>query len=254
MASRLLNSGDCEKVSKLALCFPWQHICLRLVLKSRLKRLLLGSGRHGRRIPFGLYKGLVLSIDPASEMSFWLGLYEVETTPWLRTAGREATIMVDVGAGYGEMSAWALRQPDMKRVLAYDSKPQRWPVFRENMALNGMANDHRLTAIEGLFLGGEESSAALAALESLPEPILFKIDIDGGEEAVLKRMRDLLASRQCLLLIETHSEELDVACGELLESAGYRIRRLSPAWWRQIIRERRPIGFNQWIVAQRPSP
>lgn len=222
------------------------------MLKENLKKVFLGSGRHGRRIPFGLYRGLTLSIDPASEMGLWLGSYEAETTPWLRKAGTRVRSMVDVGSGYGEMTAWALHQPNMEQVLAYDSKAQRWAIFRENMRLNGFADDSRLKSFEGYFLGNKEDSDSLELLESMPEPILFKIDIDGGEEVVLKNMRPLLASRQCLLLIETHSEPLDAACGNILRSAGYHVQSIGPAWWRSFLSERRPIGFNRWIAAERP--
>jgi len=222
-------------------------------MKSFLKHALLGHGRTGRRIPFGLYRGLTLSIDPASEMRLWLGLYEAETTSWLRAAGRQARSLVDVGAGYGEMTVWGLSQPIMKKVLAYDSKPERWPVFRENLALNGLPGDRRLSAVEGMFLGGEDDERSLAALQALPEPVLMKIDVDGGEEAILQKIAQVLPAKRMLVLIETHSEALDRACRQLLTEGGYHVRSIKPAWWRAIIKEHRPIGFNQWIVAERSA-
>ncbi len=70
-------------------------------MKSFLKKVLLGEGRQIRKIPLGLFAGLKLSVDPSSETSLWLGLYEAELTPWLRKAGRQARCVVDVGAGHG---------------------------------------------------------------------------------------------------------------------------------------------------------
>lgn len=220
------------------------------MLKRTLKKLLLGSGRRGRRIPFGLYRGLTLSIDPASEMGLWLGLYEAETTPWLRSAGRRACSLIDVGAGYGEMTAWALRQPRIEKVLAYDSKPQRWMVFRENLAHNALTGDQRLSAVEGWFLGGDDDERSLAAVQALPEPVLLKVDVDGGEEAILRKLQEVLRAKQMFVLLETHSEDLDRACRDLLAQAGYKVGRIAPAWWRRVVKERRPIGFNQWLVAE----
>ncbi len=219
-------------------------------MRGFLKSALLGTGRSGRRIPLGLYSGLTLSLDPSCEMGLWLGTYEAETTPWLRRAGSTARSLVDVGAGYGELTVWGLKQPRMERVLAYDPKPERWPVFRENLALNGLTGDPRLLASEDWFLGADDPAAAERLFAELPEPVLVKIDVDGGEEIILERMRRVLFSRRLLLLVETHSPELDAACHDLLRDDGYRVHRITPAWWRCLVREQRPIGFNQWIVAE----
>ncbi len=218
-------------------------------IKAFFKKALFGTGRSGRRIPFGLYRGLILSIDPACEMSLWLGTYEAETSSWLRWAGKEAQSLIDLGAGYGELTVWGLKQRRMKCVLAYDPKPERWPVFRENLALNYLTNDARLEAREDWFLGGDAPDAAMQLFAELPEPILMKMDIDGGEEIVLKKLRDVLRQKQVFCLIETHSKELDEACHSLLKDAGHEVKRLAPAWWRKLINEQRPIGFNQWLVA-----
>ena len=218
-------------------------------MKTIVKQLLLGTGRRGRRIPFGLYKGLVLSIDPTVETSFYLGLYEVETAPWLRQAVLQAQSLVDVGTGAGELSMWGLAHANIRRVLAYDASPERWHIFRENQQLNGFEADERLTAVEGRFLGRQQQGEAEEILGCLPEPILFKIDVEGGEEAILERMRSFLATKRCLLLVETHSKMLDESCRRVLEAAGYEVRSLTPAWWRCFWPENRPLPFNQWLVA-----
>lgn len=220
-------------------------------MKKLLKKLLVGEGRAGRKIPFGLYKGITLSIDPAVESNFYLGLYERETVPWLRGAGRKARSLVDAGAGCGELSAWGLSQRNIEKVMAFDSSPDRWPIFDENMRLNGFDRDDRLTAVHGMFLGPDDASDADRIIGSLPEPILLKIDVDGGEQAILENMRHLLSRKRCLFLIETHSRELDEACYRILEEARYRVSRIRPAWWRCILPEQRPSEFNQWLVAER---
>lgn len=220
------------------------------MLKNLIKTWILGTGRKSRVIPFGLYKGLTLSIDPAVETLFYLGLYERETYAWLRHAIRKASTLIDAGAGYGELSMWALRYPHVQRVLAYDPSPARWPIFEENRKLNGFEGDARLTGIQGMFLGpGSESAGHL--LEALPEPILMKIDVDGGEVAILEGLHDFLRRKQCLFLIETHSRQLDADCQSLLKQANYRVDVVSPAWWRCFVPEQRPADFNRWLVAER---
>jgi hypothetical protein len=220
-------------------------------MKQRLKQLLFGRGRRARKIPFGLYRGLVLAIDPSSEMMFFFGLYEAETARWLKDAGRQARSLIDVGAGRGEMDVWGLRQSKMERVLAYDASPHRWPIFRENLRLNGLAGDARLMAVEGFFPADGDPQNLLDLLAPLPEPILLKIDVDGGEEAILEHMRPALADKEMLILVETHSKTLDRNCAGILQGCGYSVRQIGPGWYRRFVPERRPIDFNQWLVAEK---
>lgn len=220
-------------------------------MKQLIKRLFLGEGRNARRIPVGLYRGLTLSIDSGSESLFYFGLYEAETNPWLRRYIREAKSVVDVGAGCGELTMWALSKPGVQRVLAYDASPSRWGVFRENLRLNKREHDGRLNAVEGMFLDGEDAKDGGASFfAQLPEPILLKIDVDGGESYILDLMRPALSRKRFLILLETHSRELDDYCFKLLEDAGYRCRRIAPAWWRSMFAEQRPELFNRWIAAE----
>lgn len=225
-----------------------------MTMKRVLKKLILGEGRRPRRIPAGLYRGLTLSIDAGSEAMFYAGLYEAETNHVLRRFIAKARCLLDVGAACGELTAWALRSPRIERVLAYDVSPQRWPVFHENMRLNGFDGDERLAAVEGWFLpDGEPPESVERFFAELPEPIMVKIDVDGGEGTILQRMADVLRKHDCLVLLETHSKDLDEYCFGVLCSAGYRCERIAPAWWRRFIPERRPIEFNQWIAAEKPS-
>ena len=217
-------------------------------MRALAKSLLLAPGRRPFRIRLGLFRGLRLAIDPACETTLLLGLYEVETAPLLRRSARHMRSMIDVGAGYGEMTAWALRHAMVEKVLAYDPKPERWPVFQTNMELNGVSNDSRLVAVADYF-PGEPGSEDL--LLSLPEPVLMKLDVDGAEFAVLHQIRRVLQQRRFQVLVETHSLELDGDCRCFLAELGYHVRTVPQAWWRRWIPERRPIGFNQWLWAER---
>lgn len=198
----------------------------------------------------GLYRGLTLVLDPLTESSYYFGTFERETHSFLRSAGAAAHSFVDVGAGGGELVTWALNQPNIERVLAYDSSPDRWNLFWDNMRANGRESDPRLSTFEATF-AGENFTQDLKCIDTLPEPILFKMDIDGGEQAVLERLQDFLQRRSVLALIETHSKELDTACAEIFRGAGYSVSHLGPASWRTLLPERRPVAFNQWFTAQK---
>lgn len=221
------------------------------LVKKYIKHLIFGEGRKPRRIPCGLYRGLTLSIDAGQESLFYFGLYEAETNPWLRRLARNAKTFIDVGAGCGELTAWALRIVGMEKVLSYDVSSSRWPIFSENMRLNGFDADPRLTRVQDFFPSGDQVAVADALFADLPEPIFMKIDVDGGEGAILNCMRDILVRKRLSLLVETHSKQLDEECFEILVKAGYNCRRIEFAWWRCIFPEQRPEAFNQWIAAWR---
>lgn len=223
-------------------------------MKTWIKQRILGRGRNPHRIPFGLYRGLTLSIDTGSESLFYFGVYEAETNSVLRRFARRAQSVLDIGAACGELTVWALRQPGIKQVVAYDAAPNRWPIFRENIRLNNLENDQRLTAVEGWFLPTDgPPDEAERLLGNLPQPIFMKIDVDGGESGILERLQPILRSKACLLLVETHSKTLDDDCFCQLQEAGYSCKRIAQSWWRKFVPEQRPADFNQWIAAEPPS-
>jgi hypothetical protein len=98
---------------------------------------------------------------------------------------------------------------------------------------------------------GQMSLDALAA--DRPGPVFVKVDVDGGEVAVLRSGPRLLARADCSLLLEVHSEPLEADCVALLRKHGYECRPINPAWWRRVVPEHRPIGWNRWVLADRPA-
>jgi hypothetical protein len=213
--------------------------------KSRLKKILLGQGERLRKIPFGLYKNLFLLIDPACETLLWLGLYERETYPWLRKEGRKARTGIDVGAGHGELTLWLLRHRSMKQVYAFEPDAQRWAKFEANLAANPLDPDISLELSHEFFMG----SKAKETVQKAQEPILLKIDIDGGEYDLLRELQEELRNKDVHILLEVHSMELNEKCRVLLEGIDYKVSEIPMAWWRKFIPEQRPLGFNQWLVA-----
>lgn len=216
-------------------------------MRNVLKRWLLGEGRRIRKIPFGLFQGLSLSVDPGSETSLWLGLYEAEVTPWLRKAGRQARSVVDVGAGHGELSVWALRQPKVEKVLAYEPDESRWPILAENLQANGLSRDARLQMVKDFLT----PSRARQDLQSLPEPVLLKLDVEGAEREILEILQDLLREKSFLIMVEVHSAAIRQETEARVRACGYRVTSIPRGWWRRLLPERRILDFNQWFVAEK---
>lgn len=216
-------------------------------VKEALKKWVLGQGRQIRRIPLGLFRGLNLSVDSGSETSLWLGLYEAEVTPWLRKAVRKARSVVDVGAGHGELTVWALRQPGVEKVLAYEPDRARWPVVAENLEANGFSRDPRLQMVKDFLT----PSRARHDLQSLPEPVLLKLDVEGAEKEILETLEELLREKFFLILVEVHSAAIRHDTEARVRACGYRVTSIPRGWWRRMVPERRILEFNQWFVAEK---
>jgi len=84
-----------------------------------------------------------------------------------------------------------------------------------------------------------------------PEPVMLKIDVEGCELDVLHGARSLLESGSCLLVVETHSVELERDCVAFLEELGYKTQVIDNAWYRVLIPESRPLPHNRWLSAER---
>lgn len=219
-------------------------------LKSSIKRTLLPTEAKPRRVLSGAFRGLEMEMDLQSSMQFWAGLYERETYPWIARFGAGCASGIDVGAAKGEFSLFLMKRTEATRVLAFDPSPEHDVTFSRNLALNGLADDVRLSRHAEFVGAGQAGSIRLDAfLDELPSPLFAKIDVDGAEVEVTEGMSGLFPKRRVRLLVETHSAELETRCVEMLQLCGCRTRVVENAWWRALIRDQRPIGFNRWLVA-----
>lgn len=214
-------------------------------------KFLLPRGRAPHRILSGPLAGIRLQLDLHSEFRIWLGLYERETFPGLRRMLAGCHSAIDLGAAKGDLTILCLRQPEMQQVVAVEPLDREREQLAANLALNGLANDPRLLLHPGY--AGQGEGPLWRTLEDLatglPEPIFIKVDIDGPEAEVLANARTTLASRQCRLLVETHSPEAEAGCLATLRETGYTCAIIHQAWWRLFLPERRPIPHNRWLIA-----
>jgi hypothetical protein len=210
-----------------------------------LKRLFLSSRRQPIKIRFGAFCGVRLHAVPADSLQIIFGLSERETYKYIRQAMRRATWFVDIGAGFGEMSIMFDKSSRLGPIVAV--KPWSMDILRENIALNGQS---RIVLIDR-YLGTEPGQLAL---DDLPvprdRPGFIKLDADTAELAILRSGRRLLAEARPLLLVETHSAELERDCSALLAGLGYRLGIIANARWRALIPEQRPIPHSRWLWAE----
>lgn len=209
------------------------------------------KGNLPRTVKSGAFRGLRFKIDLSAATQFWLGLYERETYRWLQKLISGIASAVDVGAAAGEYSIYLLSRSSADPVLAFDPNPELSDQFSENLSLNFFDQQQRLTRIP-VFLGSRSSHNCKRLdefINRLREPIFLKIDVDGGELDVLRGAENILRTYRTRILLETHSHVLERECVDELRRFEFTTRVVKNAWWRLIIKDRRPIGFNRWLVA-----
>lgn len=215
-------------------------------------RPFLPAGLHPRRIRGGFFAGLVVLLDLRCEFQHYVGLYELELARYLRRFTFRARSLIDLGAAKGELAIRCLLHPGVRRVVAVEPCAPELAQFRQNLHLNGLADDARLHVHAGFAGAGEgplwRTLDQLGA--DLPEPIFLKIDIDGPEAEVLTTGAQVLR-RDCLILVETHSLEAERGCIDQLHEHGYHTRIIERAFWRRFLPETRVISHNRWLIAAR---
>lgn len=220
-------------------------------LVSGLKNLLVPAALKPHRILTGPFKGLCMTLSLQHQSQFYLGLFERETYPWLERLATGITTAIDIGAAHGEYTLYFLARTGATKVFAFEPDLSCMPALHENLNLNGLGPSERLE-LSSKFLGASVNDPYISLdslAPSIRSPCFVKLDVDGGEELVLHgatRFNSLPAIRW---LIETHSEQLEVACDKILQAAGFQTRIIPNAWWRIFLPELRPIAHNRWLAA-----
>jgi hypothetical protein len=218
---------------------------------SAIKNWLVPSGTKPRSIQFGAFKGLRMNLDLRSQTQAWLGLAEREVFACLRAFSRLAKTGIDIGAADGEYTLFFLSQPNIKQVFAFDPS-ERFPAdLSANLALNGFNGARRSKLIKKYVSNTEDDNHC--TLDSfaidLEGPCIVKIDVDGGEGAVLQGAPKFLDRKDVSWIIETHSLDLERECEQILSAKGFSTKVIKNAWWRVVIPEQRPIPHNRWLAA-----
>ena len=212
-------------------------------LVRRIKETLLGSAPRPTRIALGAYRGVVRRMAPHNTVQVRWGLWERETYGYLRKA-LSAAWVIDVGSGWGEMCALFAMKSRAAPIYAVD--PKDADKTADTLALSGVAD--KVTVLGCLI--GAKPDLPLDDIAVSPGRGFIKIDVDGAEMDVFESGRTLLAEHKPMILLETHSAELERQCQAFLEGLGYRCTIIPNAWWRKVIPERRAIDHNRWMWAE----
>lgn len=254
IGTRILGSLAAQRVYRWFRAIP--------ILGSALQRvvqLTLPAGYRGWvRVPRGLAKGLHVLVDPRYELGYVRGDYEPWLGELLQRWLRPGDTFVDVGAhiGYVSLCAARLVGPDGV-VVAFEPDPDNFARLQANTIRNNLIHViHAVKAAigsargEGLFrraspessrVGGHladrvegDSEHARVPLLSLDDwdnelqPRVVKVDVEGGEIAVLRGASRIMNAARSRWVVELHGQEAREQVLGLLNSAQYQVRLLRP--------------------------
>src|SRR2546423_882402 len=189
-------------------------------MRQFIKRLVLPRGRRVRRLRGGIARGMVMEIDLAHQLQRLWGFDERELLGIFRRMIPRAKSLVDIGANDGYYTMAFLRS-NAERVVACEPGPVMERLI-QNAIRNGYRPDDRFI-IERRLVGRDDGGVTIAELvKDLPQPVLLKVDIDGGEFDLLQSAESCEDLSGLHWLIETHSPELEQQCIAWLSAHGFR--------------------------------
>lgn len=213
-----------------------------------LKNRLVPQGTQLRPVALGMARGIVVPLDFSQHSRLYLGLYEVELNRFLRAYCTPGMRSFDVGAQIG-YDALLLAHLTAAPVISFEADASLADALRTTFAANGALG--ALISARHATIGRSTGVDGAMALDDVVfgegfVPGLIKIDIDGGEVDALQGAQRTLRELRPHLIVETHSAELERACGLLMRGRGYRPKIIHQ---RLVCPDFRPTAHNRWLVA-----
>lgn len=218
-------------------------------MKQLIKSLIFPGGKRPRAVVGGAGKGIQLNVDPADQSQRLLGLAEAEISAEFVDFATRCRTFADVGASDGWYALLARKYNRNVRIIAFEPDASLAAEAQEHFRLNGLVQDESIKWIPDFC--GTKGVPLDDVLKDAPEPIFLKIDIEGGELDALTSGTKTIEQKRCLIIVETHSQDMEIRCRQFLEDRSYRVRIISKGWYRTVIPELRPIEHNRWFVAER---
>jgi FkbM family methyltransferase len=256
----MLKSGVLRLASWAAGVLPpsARRAIYRLGPISRGLRRLLNQAVPAGRVPVevaaGLLKGMRFELELQEEKDLWLGTYELALQAELGRRLKPGMVVFDVGAHIGYMTlGFARLVGPTGRVLAFEPLPDNQVRLQAALTANQLASRvslrpaavsdregrdtfqvHRSASMGKLAgaAGREEAYQARIEVPSVrlddevylrhaPSPDWIKLDVEGGEGAVLAGSRRLLAEGRPGWWIELHGPASAGQVWRHLTDAGY---------------------------------
>lgn len=223
---------------------------IRRVVHS-LKKLVLGDSVRWHRVRRGPARGLKFLMHGPAKTQRILGLDEAEILSTVADLGRKCSVFIDIGSSDGYYSVLIGSLNSRCRLIPCDAMDEHKSIALGNLEANGI-DSARVSYVHGMVgSGGRRLDDLAGPADGL---VFVKIDVDGGEIDVLQSGEGVLARRDMVFVIETHSAELETGCAEFLTRHGYDVRIVPNAWWRVVLPDQRPSAHCRWLIATRLAP
>jgi hypothetical protein len=220
-------------------------------LLKYLKNHIVGPEIRRRTILCGPFRSIALNLSLQTQMQMYLGLFEKEIHFYLQALTRNIATGIDVGAAYGEYTLFLLAKTRAENVYSFEPDVGLQAPLQKNLRINQFNDSVRLKLFSQFV--GTTAAGNVVPLDSLLAqmrlPCFIKVDVDGGEEKVLRGAESLNQQYGVRWLIETHSRDLEAACESILKRAKFTTVVIPNAWWRTVIPELRPKAHNRWLAA-----
>ena len=190
-------------------------------------------------------------IARAGTHGVWLGRYEPEKATEFCKQVREGALVFDVGAHAGYYTLLSARSVGCSgKVVAFEPNERNLAFLRRHVVVNGLDNVEVVDAAVGIAEGrskfdsetsdghfGRLSDSGsvdveVVSLDSIFAkrgllPDVLKIDVEGGEGAVLRGAANILEVGRPIIFLATHGDEIHAECCEILRSHGYTLSTLN---------------------------
>jgi FkbM family methyltransferase len=181
----------------------------------------------------------------------WLGTYEIEKQRALEAFVKPGMVVFDIGAHAGFYSLFFSRLVGRAGcVWSFEPDVQNTGYLLRHVDLNQLRNVTVVAAAVGAapdlgqFRRGSDSYLGHLAADgdyrvpamsldgllsdpSVPRPDLIKIDVEGGEVAVLAGAFALLRRHRPIVFVALHGARTGTECRQCLEAHGYRLSALA---------------------------
>lgn len=191
-----------------------------------------------------------MEINFSTQTRLFLGLYEIELNRYLRQLCTRGSKSFDVGGQFG-YDALVIAKLSGGPVLSFECDPAMCGELRENVRSN-VRFRRQIQVMEAFVTSESDPSSNRVTLDDVAfcetgfVPDFIKMDIEGSELDALLGARRLLGEHHPSLLVETHSQELERDCLDLVHSFGYGTVVVSTRRW---LPDYRPSEHNRWFIA-----
>jgi FkbM family methyltransferase len=199
------------------------------------------------RVQRGPLAGMVLELDPRTQIDIVVGRYEERVQAIVERVLQPGDSAFDIGAHLGYFTLMmGLVVGRAGRVVSFEPDPVVMEGLQRNVRRNGAQAGAEIVLVPaavdelagrvGFVAGRETSRGKLVAgdgdlrvetmvvddvARQFRRPRLVKVDVEGRELGVLRGASETLGAGETVLVVEAHSRATERECRELLASFDY---------------------------------